>query len=241
MNLHRTIHVALALFTLLLGAQDLSAQLNQRKAHHVMHTNGELEYANSVVYEHRIMREGMFHLDSSVIRSQEIRFFKNNNGYFANLEYAYESRPNTYAMRIRKGSVDLYEEIDINVYGGEELGAGDLNIHPSKLATGRAFQYYCIDGQHIRKASYRNLAKDLRAFPEGLENLRKHRKYQVLQVSLIAASASMIVGGLAANHEDPAFTPVMGLGVVFGGLSLFCNTPKQDYLWNAVEVYRRFR
>ena len=216
-----------------------SAQLTLNKTHRVQLTNGEVFQGESLVFEKPILKPACFRLDSRLVLANDVRFFKNNHGYFANLNHATSANKDGYAIRIKKGKIDLFEEIDIDVYGGTSLKVAPQVGHnaPAQLAQGDRFQYYSVDDVNLKKACYQNLRLDLAGNAESLRFIKNYRKYQWLQGGLVAGGLSLIAGGYMARAGNPTFTPVMALGVILGTSSYFCQRPKRDCMWQAVEAF----
>lgn len=223
----------------LLLSSALFGQFTRQRSHVVEMSKGDSHVGKSLIYEKPIMKEPVFRLDDRLVMASKVKFFKNNNGYFTNLTFANEPSPGDFAMRIKKGNIDLYETIDIEVYGQESLQVTEQQ-HKSgevKLATGDKFQYYSVDKKRVKKANYQNLRLDMATNAKAAENMQMFRRYQWLQRGLIAGGISLVAGGIATQTGDPVFTPVIALGAVAVGSSWFCRAPKHDYLWEAVDAY----
>lgn len=214
------------------------AQLIKAKPHTVELASGVSVDGELLVYAQPIMSEPIFQLGEESVPASDVRFFRNSHGYFANLQFADEAIDG-FAMRIKKGNIDLFERIDIDVYGKPELEifADQPVTELRKMAQGRRFEYFTTDGKHIKKANYSNLRMDLQSNAESVEYLEGFRRYQWFQKGLLIAGSSLLVGSFAAQESNHQFTPVMALGIVLGGSSYFCSAPKDDFLWMAVESY----
>lgn len=213
------------------------AQLTQAKSHTVELANGTSYEGDLLVYAEPIMLEPVFQLDETAHPVKHVRFFRNNHGYFANLQYSDKKQPG-FAMRIKKGNIDLFELVDIEVYGKREIDISEEDSREMrKMAQGKEFQFYCVDGKQVKKANYANLRMDLQSNATSIHNLQMFRRYQWLQRGMILAGSSLLISGFTSQGANPKFTPFMALGVVLGGGSLLCETPKDDYLWQAVESY----
>jgi hypothetical protein len=228
------------IFLLLLSCVQTSAQVTQPKIHSLELYSGESKEGSFLLYEKRVMHEPTFVLDSISFNSGDVAFFSNNHGSFANLGHIHGNKAQMYAMRIRSGKLDLYEQVDIEVYGYESLNVppdmGDATA--AFLASGEYFEYYRKGKQEVKKANYRHLRLDLADNESSLEYLKKYRFYQFLQVGMIAAGAAITGGDLLLQDSDNIrITPISALGIVAIGCSFFTQYPKRDLLWQAVESY----
>jgi hypothetical protein len=221
----------------LIGLSSL-AQLGKAKPHTLELSSGTSFDGDLLVYAEPIMSPPVFRLGAKEVPVSDVRFFRNNHGYFANLRFADQSKEG-FAMRIKKGNIDLFECIDIDLYGKTELkiAGGEDETAVKKMAQGREFQYYSVNQKNIKRANYSNLVMDLQSNAESVGHLRNFRMYKWLQRGLIVAGAGLIGASIGSQGENLAFTPAMALGIVLGGSSYFCEAPKDDFMWMAVESF----
>jgi len=217
------------------------AQLTEQKSH-IQLVSGEKMEGDLVVYSPQILEYPVFLVDGEEFETSNIAYIQNRNGYFANLDHLYQNSPERYALRIRKGRMNLFEEIDMDIYGGETLyTTGDVEIDSELLASGLTFQYYSIANDRVRKATYGNMKMDLAACAGSMDFLRDYRKYQWLQVGLIAGGAGLITQNVISMTGGPVqFNPIMALGLIVGGSSYFLEKAKSDALWLAADEYNKY-
>jgi hypothetical protein len=217
------------------------AQMTKQKSH-IQLVSGEKMQGELVVYSPQILEYPVFLVDGEEFETSNIAYIQNRNGYFANLDHLYQNSPERYALRIRKGRMNLFEEIDMDIYGGETLyTTGDVEIDSELLASGLTFQYYSIANDRVRKANYGNLKMDLAACAGSMDFLRDYRKYQWLQVGLIAGGAGLITQNVISMTGGPVqFNPIMALGLIVGGSSYFLEKAKSDALWLAADEYNKY-
>lgn len=216
------------------------AQLT-KPTHRLILFNGEVITGNQLVYNCPILKPAEFVLDGIAYETSTVEFFQNNHGYFANLSRQNSKSKERYAMRIQKGNINLYEEIEIEVYGGEELLVeGNSAGKDPLLASGEYFNYYSKGDESIKKATYRNLKVDLSDNPQSMQHLKQYKKYQVFQWGLLGAATGIIVANVAAQSGTGLkFNPIMALGLVIGGSSYFFEAGKSDSLWLAADEYNK--
>ena len=100
----------------------------------IMQSGYRVEGVN-LVYEDHILADPIFKLDGTTYATPEIKFLSNNNGYFANLAPIHGEKSERYALRIVKGKLDLYEEIDMMIYGQPSLAVMIAIFEPIGFAT----------------------------------------------------------------------------------------------------------
>lgn len=188
------------------------------------------------------MEETYFQLDTMKFISRDVAFFKNGHGNFANL-FHLKGKGERYAMRTRKGKVSVYEKIDIEVYGSQNLEVSTVNAQSefnTDLATGRKIHYYHIEGSKLQKAKYKYMIVDLASNETSKKWLKKYRFYQIMQVSLIGAGLGIIAADQASHiSEQSIVAPVSIFGLAVAGSSFFVKFAKDDFLWNAVDAYNK--
>jgi hypothetical protein len=207
---------------------------------HVELCSGQIIEGQSVQYSRPILKSPVFLVDEQSVLPRDVAFLKNDHGYFARVDGSFIAKEQ-YAMRIRKGPISMFEVVDIVVYGRKniELPVQNEQLPQSNyLASGNNFQYYRKGDGTLRKAKYSNLKVDLADSPSSMKHLETHRKYQWLQRGLIALGSGLLSFDIIRqNPEQMKFSPIMAFGIVIGGSSAFCESPKKDNLWWAVESY----
>ncbi len=231
--------LALILSTLLISFYSFSQKTEN---HSVKLYSGESISGEKLLYVNPIMKTPLFELDGKKFESHLVQFLENNHGYFANLNKIYGEKSERYALRIKSGKIAIFEEVDMEFYGGDDLPI-DKNSEKEKsdlLASGEVFQYYTkLDGS-IQKASYKNLKADMSDNEQALKELRLFQTYKFLQIGLIATGAGLIAYDiLRQSNDDVRFSPVMAVGIVVGGSSYLLENKKSDARFFAVEAYNK--
>ena len=203
--------------------------------------NGEELSGSNLVYEAPILKPSELVLDGVSYETSLVEFFRNKHGFFANLGRLHNNRQERYAMRIQSGKLNLFEEIDIEVYGGEDiLVENGSDARDPLLASGESFQYYNKGNDPIKKANYQNLKYDLSDNPTSMKHLKAYQKYRLLQWGLIGVGSGLIAANVIAQSSSGVkFNPVMAIGLVVGGSSYFLQTPKHDSIWLASDAYNQ--
>jgi hypothetical protein len=225
---------------LCLSAFNATAQLT-KPVHKVVLFSGEVFTGERLVYETPILRPAYFALDMEEFESSSVNYFQNNHGYFTNLARLHGMNSERYALRIATGKMNLFEEVDLSVYGGDELKTADSSgIQDPMLATGEMYEYYSKGDQPVRKASYRNLVVDLKDNEQSIKHLHAYRNYTILQWGMLGVGSAIIAANIMAQSNSAVrFNPVMALGIVIGGGSYLMERPKHDELWLAADEYNK--
>lgn len=230
----------LILSAVLFGALNASAQLTIDKLdHRLILYSGEVINGLELKYESPKLKQAQFYMDGSAYSSDEVKFFQNSHGFFANLSKVHGENSERYALRIRKGRMSLYEEINMDIYGGDELKTGeDGTMQDPMLASGSMYEYYNIDEKPVREAKYSNLCVDLKDNEESMKHLQRYRRYKWLQMGLLGLGSGVVFYDVLRQSGGAVkFNPFMAFGIVIGGSSYFMETPKEDELWFAADAY----
>jgi hypothetical protein len=211
-------------------------------AHKLFLYSGDSIEGTRLIYSTPILKAPVFQMDGENFQTDIVQYLQNNNGYLANLNKIYSDKSERYALRIKKGKMNLFEEIDMAFYGADELEI-DKTVDESKqemLATGTIFQYYNIGNGDVKKATLKNLRKDIGGVEAARKELNYHRNMKVLQFSLIAVGAGLITYGIIEQSgDDVRFSIPMAVGIVVGGSSYFLEKKKEDALWFAADAYNK--
>lgn len=206
---------------------------------HIQLMSGETIEGKHLSYIAPSNAEAMFQLDGMLYPSREVEFFQNKHGYFANLGRIEGFSKPGFAMCVDKGRTNLYQEIDIDVYGGELLQPGEGG---AGLADGTKFQYYNVGQEPLRKVAYANMKVDLADNLGATAHLRDYRKFRFLQFGLLGSGAGVLASTIAMQSgQTIQFNPMMLLGLLMSGSSLLLEAPKEDALWLAADEYNRDR
>jgi hypothetical protein len=201
--------------------------------------SGETIEGKDLIFHSSSNSESVFQLDGVMYPSKDVEFFKNKHGYFANLGRIEGFEKPSFAMRIDKGRTNLYQRIDIDVYGGPQLKPGSKG---EGLSDGTAFQYYNVGDEPLRKVGYSNMKVDLADNLGASAHLKDYRKFRLLQFGLIGGGAGVLASSVASQAGQAfQFNPMMLLGVLMSGSSLLLESPKDDALWLAADEYNRDR
>jgi len=206
--------------------------------HSIVYFTGEKVEGDRLIYESPILKTPYFDLDGLQIETPSIAYFQNNHGYFANLAKIHGDKSERYAIRIKTGNINLYEEIEMEVYGGDNIEIAEEGNE--NLAKGEDFQYFNVGTGEIKKANYNNLKANMADNAKALREVNMIRNYSLVQGLLIGIGAG-IIGFEIHRQTDQAvrFTPAMAMGIVVGGSSYFLINAKGNARWLAVDAYNK--
>jgi hypothetical protein len=223
---------------LTLVAMNLLAQKTTSRTH-VQLMSGETIEGKELTFLAPSNTEPLFQLDGMMFPAKDVEFFQNNHGYFANLGRIEGFDKPAFAMCIDKGRTNLYQRIDIDVYGGSLLQPGP---NGEGLSDGTSFQFYNVGDEPLREVGYSNLKVDLADNLGATAHLKDYRKFRMIQVGLLGSGAGVLASSMAVQAgQTIQFNPMMLLGLLLSGSSLLLEAPKEDALWLAADEYNRDR
>jgi hypothetical protein len=234
------------LFTAILSCTAiLHAQVTPVQHEVVLH-NGERFSGVKLSYASPILQPSSFQLDDKNFEASEVAFFRNYHGYFANLNKIYNDRAERYALRIKEGKINLFEEVEFEAYAEENLAIPEGGNN-EMLATNESFQYFSKGDGEVKKANYRNLRLALADNPESKKEMNVFRNFRYAQIGLAAAGVGILAYEMVrqndavntSSDESIRFTPMVALGIIVGGSSYLLERPKQNSKWFAVDSYNK--
>jgi hypothetical protein len=229
---------------LIICATSLFVQAQKESPDLLVTNSGDLFEGSQLEYHTPILQPSFFKLDEKRFETTEVYQFQNRHGFFTSLAPVHGERRERYAFRTRTGKIDCYEEVELELYGGEDLGVDFpekyVDSMDPMLAKGNYVQYYIKGDQKIKKTTYRNLVHDVADNPVSSGHMKRFRNMRWLQYGLIAGGAALISGGLATqNPEYMKMTPTVAFGIVLGGGSYLLERPKENAIWAAIETYNQ--
>jgi hypothetical protein len=235
-------HLLTALLSFCLGVAH--AQKTEPKEVYVKLFSKEKIAGSELTYDVPILKPAVFHLDDQTIDSKNVEFVQNKHGFFANLSKIHGDKSERYAMRIKQGRANIYEEVSMEVYGKEILdipsGSEEDMKRMDLIASGEGFEYYSVAEREVRKANVRNMRDDFADNEAALHEVNVIRKYQWLQVALIGAGAGFIAYDILKQASGPVrLNAPMVIGVVIGGSSYFLEGAKENARWLAIDEYNK--
>ncbi len=219
-------------------------------------------YSDSVVYANRIsLRKDFsgslyFIVDSKRFHPEQVKFFNNYRGFFANVKDLTFNGETAFSERIRKGKLNLFEEKTLTWnYDDDDDDDAYGRRYRERPQVSSVRNYYNIDYGRLKKATYANLSRDLAENPESIQLLNKYESAKKAKVGLyVCAGASILAGFITiastgSNNNDSRhgfnsgrkeFTGGvllfgLGTGLAAGGYLLSVSEPK--YLKAAIDSY----
>lgn len=192
--------------------------------------------------------------DGKHIQTEQVKFFENDRGFFANTRDLSPWRINGFAERVDQGSINLFREMPRYRNWENEY---DVYDRQEQLDYGRGLFYNKGLG-NLKTTTYANLSKDLSDNQQSMDFLaayRKKRKTATIFFGIAGASilASFVTffnsnkqpsmgRGFAqpTSMKLPYFSYALaGVGVGFSAAGALNYVKSKNELMNAVDAYNR--
>lgn len=222
-------------------------------------------YSDSVVYGKRVsIRPGFdgfwqVRADSRRVPSGQVKFFNNENGFFANTRKASFLGEPTFSERVITGKINLFQQ---TLYDEEFYNRRYRHRHMAQQPVD-ARMYYNKGYGDLKQVSYRNLSEDMADRPESLDMLAAYRKSLNTRNMLYVGGGAALLAGLVTFVMDGTKSSkfvgsgfnktlvepkTIGIGTSFallgigGGLSVagfLVQRSGSRHLENAIDAYNR--
>lgn len=247
-----------ALALLCLSFACLQAQVGLPKNFLYLYSDSVIS-GDHITYESWIDGASHFIVDSRRIHPEQVKFFQNEMGFFANTRHLDFTGQTTFSERIREGKLNLFEGkftgerpyFGYHYSGQRYSGSEQTNLN-----------YYNVGLGDLKKANYQNLMVDLAGNQQSLHFLEQYRKsHSLTRKLLFGGGAAVLVGfvsfianGTRNIERESSFPedgwmdripgPKLGLslGLIVGGsavsgVGLYRSLTKSKYLKQAVDTY----
>jgi|GEM_PF-493779 hypothetical protein len=212
---------------------------------------GTIIYGNNIEYKTPFLGTPYLKVDGKEYEPSIVKFYKCENGFFANVQDVGFSFNPKFTERIRRGRVNLYETVKNNYTPMMYTSGG---MYHGGYSSVTIKNYYNSGFGPLKKANYKNLKVDLASDPESMLHLKKVKNIRNTQLILGITGGALIIAGFATlinktkdwdgsnNQPEPNVTgcTIMlgaGAGLVFAsGLLTFA---KPKHLDRAIEAYNR--
>lgn len=225
-------------------------------------------YSDSVIYAQSIRLRADFNnylqlrADSRRVPIDQVKFFNNEDGFYANTRKLNFVGVTSFAERIVEGKINLFQEVAYDPY----LYDYGYRFRERRNETISLSMYYNKGNNDLKKVNYYNLKNDMSDQPESLQMLESYHKSIKSSTILYTAAGASVVAGLVAflvtgtkNHKLPerngfngkidSFGPkhpnfvasfaLLGLGSGFAIGGFYVSRTGRRHLENAVDTYNR--
>ena len=251
-----------ALALLCLSFSRLLAQVNSEKNFLYLYSDSVI-YGDRIIYESSFDGSSHFIVDFKRIHPEQVKFFQNDRGFFANTRHLVLNGRTSFSERIREGKINLFEG---NFTGEPRYSHAFYAPHSYSKNEVTQANYYNIGFGDLRKANYENLTIDLAANQGSMNNLQQYRKATSVSRTLFVIGGAAVLGGLvsfvangsrdvgkssgfpAPGWSDRVSSPKLGLslglmlaGAGISGAGLLKSLTRAKYLKGAIDTYNYSR
>lgn len=221
---------------LVFGCLTAKAQLEDLS--YVVLNNGE-RIEGTITYERPIMKAPQIKVNAFSVAPNEVGLLRNTHGIFANVSQ-FNKGMDSFALRVKMGSISVFENVNMDVYGKETLPT-DLSQREEKsmLAQGRMDYLMDEEGNLFNAHTYQGL-KDAFAFNEvALKHVRRAQRYRWMR-GILAGAGGLLTGvGVVQAGYGAGVTPALVMGMVGFGTNFLFIPAIEDARWQALDAYNK--
>ena len=196
------------------GLNARSQQLNESR-------NFLYFYSDSTVYAQKIRLRPDFtggwslRADSRRVPVSQVKFFNNEDGFFANTRKLNLLGQASFAERIIEGKLNIYQEV---VYDDAPIEAEYYGFRDYRRQVVNNRMFMNKSYNDLKKVNYRNLNEAMADNPKSLALLRQYRNTQIAGIAMyVAAGAAIIASGITLMSEGKQ------AGTTFGGMPKYAD------------------
>lgn len=242
------------LLILVMACYGLNARSQVNESRNFLYLNSD-----STVYAQRISLRPDFsgswtiRADSRKVLTSQVKFFNNEDGFFANTRKFNLLGQTSFAERIIEGKINLYQEVDYDDTPYELDYYRFRDYRRQAVNTRMFFNKGFLD---LKKINYSNLNEAMADNPKSLALLRKYRNTKITGIIMyVAAGAAVIASGITLmsssdiklngkipSLEDRGYTKsfvLLGLGAGLGIGGFFVGESGKKNIERAIDNYNR--
>jgi len=220
-------------------------------------------YSDSVIYAKDIRLRPDFsgylqlRADSRKVPTEQVKFFNNEDGFFANTRRLNFGSTNSFSERIIEGKINIFQQVDYSPYMYDQRYRRSRYMQTRRQDID-VRMYYNKGYGDLKKANYSNLSTAMADNPKAMDMLKSYRKsmttgktmYIVAGAALISGLVSFLatdtgdtkITGFGQSTKWPSYTPtyiLMGAGVGLATAGYLIQTSGNKHLEGAVDAYNR--
>ncbi len=147
--------------------------------------------------------------DSRRILNDRIKFFNNDDGFFANTRQMNPLRISSFSERIIEGRINLYQQTEY-----EPLGYGRRHRYVRNTPQNVDHRmFYNKNYTDLKRVNYQNLRQDMADHPESIDLLNRYRRSVNTKKAMYTAAALSIVGSFISILTEAGKNDIIGGGM----------------------------
>lgn len=247
------------LFIIALASYALSARSQVDESRNFIYLNSDsVIYANKIRLRPDFLNSWQLRADSRRFNTDRVKFYNNEDGFFANTRKLNYGSYGSFSERIIQGRINLYQQINY-----DPLIYDRYSRFRHGRATGADVSLYYNKGyQDLKNVNYRNLKDDMADNAESIALLNVYRKKTNTGTLLYSAAGASVLTGLITfvtrghdvtsepgfgGHNFPTYKGpnltssflLLGVGLGFAAGGFYVNRSGSRYLERAVNSYNQ--
>lgn len=172
-------------------------------------------YSDSVVHAEKIRLRPDFagswalRADSRRVPINQVKFFNNEDGFFANTKKLNLFGESAFAERIIEGKINLYQQV---IYDDVPFRNDYYRFRARPRAVANTRMFFNKGFLDLKKVSYDNLNEAMADNPKSLDLLKAYRKSQNTGTIMYVAAGAALLGSMLSIISGDPFTSTSGHG-----------------------------
>lgn len=215
------------LSSIIVSAQDLC---------YLVSFHGDTLTGETLAYRDPILGSPYFQIDEQEVIWDGVKLIRNSHGVFANVSHLHRG-DERYAMRVKAGDISVFERIEMDIYGKDQLPKR-LDVEEEQLLLASGEMNYLMDAQGtMYKPTYHNMKAMMAGSEQASTHLKRFRTFQWMKRGLAYVGGSLLAVSFLSMTGGFVMSPQLIIGVLMSGGSFFLNEPMNDMRWLAVDSY----
>lgn len=247
------------LFLVVMACYAITARSQTNESKNFIYLSSDsIIYAEHVRLRPDFVGSWVLRADSRRVPLEQVKFFNNEDGFFATIRKANIFATNSLSERIIKGKINLYQEVTYNPVPYQVDYYHFRERVPRAISTK---MFYNKGYSDIKKVSYANLKMDMADNPKSLDFLKNYRKSKTVGIAMYVAAGAAIVASVVTLFSDDGFKTaaptfghmpnyemknndtrsflLMGLGAGLGLGGYLIQAAGSRNIENAIDAYNR--
>lgn len=198
--------------------------------------NDSIVFGNKIKLKTPFLSRNKFVVDDKVYFANRVKFYNADGSFKANKHK--KRRSPRFIQRVSTGVINVYAKeykTQVPHYGYSHYSGITPNYSGREQTV--LIQYYNFGYGDLKKASYRNLKRDIGHCPESMKCLNEYKKDNRIENLVIFSAAGLIITSIIMKNTVGAIGLYLGLGALNVAALVIASNSKEGHLRDAMYRY----
>jgi len=198
--------------------------------------NDSIVYGNKIRLKTPFLSRNKFIVDNKVYLANSVKFYNADGSFKANKHK--KRRSPRFIQRVSTGVINIYAK-EYKTHVTQYAYTPNSGITPNYSGREQTvlIQYYNFGYEDLKKASYRNLKRDIGHNPKSMECLNEYKKDNRIENLVIFSAAGLIITSVIISNTVGAIGFYLGLGALNVAALVIASNFKEEHLRDAMYKY----